>query len=144
MAKQVFLQHKYTHKNKIGVVGFSWTTFFFGAFVPLFRGDFKIFFSLFLLYMGAIFLSPYTYTSTVTDAGQAFSYSMEGGEFYSFLMTAYYFLVNIFGAFFYNKIYTQTLIRKHYYPVTPESEIILRSYGIKVPLDYDTQEEDAE
>ena len=38
-----------TLKNEIGAIktaptGFSWTMFFFGCFVPLFRGDFKWFF----------------------------------------------------------------------------------------------------
>ena len=39
----------YLLRNRQGITksvksGFSWTYFFFGAFVPLFRGDFKWFF----------------------------------------------------------------------------------------------------
>ncbi len=39
MATQVFLEKDGI--NKTSVVGFSWTLFFFGFFVPLLRGDLK-------------------------------------------------------------------------------------------------------
>lgn len=36
-------------QHKLGYVGFSWTTFFFGPFVPLFRKDFLWFIILLIL-----------------------------------------------------------------------------------------------
>lgn len=39
MAKVIVLEKEGIQKE--GFIGFSWTMFFFGFFVPLFRGDFK-------------------------------------------------------------------------------------------------------
>lgn len=39
----VKLKHKDTNEIIQAKIGFSWTMFFFGAFVPLFRGDWKWF-----------------------------------------------------------------------------------------------------
>ena len=36
---KLILKHPVTHEIKEAPVGFSWTTMFFGAFVPAFRGD---------------------------------------------------------------------------------------------------------
>ena len=48
MATPVKLRHKETGAGKIGSVGYSWTTLFFGPFPALFRGEFLIF----LVYVG--------------------------------------------------------------------------------------------
>ncbi len=45
----IILQNKDTGLTKECATGFSWTTFFFGVFVPLIRGDLKWAFILFLL-----------------------------------------------------------------------------------------------
>ena len=37
----ITLENKKTHQLKQAPIGFSWTNFFFGFFVPLFRGDWK-------------------------------------------------------------------------------------------------------
>ncbi len=44
MAKgKIILSNKLTQMKREAPVGFSWTTFFFGFFPPLFRGDWKWF-----------------------------------------------------------------------------------------------------
>ncbi len=39
MATKITIQHPATGLTKTGAYGFSWTYFFFGWFVPLFRGE---------------------------------------------------------------------------------------------------------
>ena len=39
MATKIMMQHPSTGISKSGFYGFSWTTFFFGGFPALFRGD---------------------------------------------------------------------------------------------------------
>ena len=39
MATKIMMQHPATGISKSGFYGFSWTTFFFGGFPALFRGD---------------------------------------------------------------------------------------------------------
>jgi len=80
------MKHKDSGLLKEGFIGFSWTTFFFGAFPALFRGDFMTFFGIFaFLFILAIF-----------TAGVG-----------SFLMM-------VIWSFMYNKYYTKKLIEKGY------------------------------
>lgn len=137
----VFLKNKNNGKIKKGIVGFSWTTFFFGLFVPLLRRDFKIFLPFFFLYMAILYMMPYTYS----DIDGIFSFRIEDNiGIYQQFSTAFYFIVNILGAFFYNKFYTQNLIYRRYYPMSEETEVILNSNGIFLPHDYHHQKEDDE
>lgn len=81
----------YTLKNQNGATktvkdGFSWTTFFFGAFVPLLRGDWKWFLIMMVASAVSGFLIPFVGPSIV---GIAFS-------------------------FFYNKLYLTDLLNKGY------------------------------
>ena len=39
MATQIYIKHQQSGMTKAGYYGFSWTYFFFGWFVPLFRGE---------------------------------------------------------------------------------------------------------
>ncbi len=129
----IFLKNPKNGKIKKGILGFSFTTFFFGAFVPLFRGDFKMFFPIFLLYAVGLYFMPYTYT----NIDGFYSFQIDNSFWlYNAFSSAYYFLINICGAFFYNKIYTQGLVKKGYIPMSEESRAILYSKGIKLPEEY--------
>ncbi len=126
----VYLKDK--NQVKKGFVGFSWTMFFFGGFVPLLRGDFKIFIPIFLVYMGAFMLMPYTFSNI---DGMVSLEMIDDFGIYNMLSSVFNFVVNILGAFFYNRIYTQGLIKRGFRPVTDEGIIILQSRGIKIPSD---------
>jgi len=92
-----------TLKNDFGnikqcKVGFSWTTFFFGFFVPVFRGDFK--WALIILALDIL----------------AWLVALGIGSL----------VVNICFCFFYNKIYINDLLQKGYKAVTEADLEILR------------------
>lgn len=42
MAIKIKMVHEKTGLQKTGLIGFSWTSFFFGSFPALFRGDFVV------------------------------------------------------------------------------------------------------
>ena len=92
---EVMMQHDSGIQKKVKM-GFSWTVFFFGAFVPWFRGDLKWFAIMFLFSM---------------LAGSA-SDGIAG------------LLISIIFAFFYNKMYIKGLLVKGYRPpVSYEEEL---------------------
>lgn len=93
---EVMLQHESGVQKKVKM-GFSWTVFFFGMLVPLFRGDLK--------WAAIMFL-------TILIAGSV-SYGL-GGLLISFIF-----------AFIYNKMYIKELIEKGYRPpASYESQVL--------------------
>lgn len=82
-------------------VGFSWTTFFFGFFVPLFRGDIK--WALIMLAVSLIIGIP----------TMGFGASVAG----------------IIFSFLYNKFYTKDLFAKGYEPASETDTDVFNSKG---------------
>jgi hypothetical protein len=94
-------------KNSAGVtkevkVGFSWTTFFFGFFPALIRGDLKWAMIMFIL---SIAVGMFTLGFGAWIPGLIFS-------------------------FVYNKIYIKELLEKGYAPLDGSDDTMLRSKGI--------------
>lgn len=94
-------------RNHVGVtkavkVGFSWTTLFFGFFVPLLRGDLK-----WAIIVGILSIALGVFTFGI------------GGWIPGFVF-----------CFVYNKIYIKELLEKGYMPESREDESLLRSKGI--------------
>ena len=87
-------------KRKEIKIGFSWSTFFFGVFVPLFRGDWKWF---------AILLVAEVLLGMVSM-----------GIITGILMIAF--------PFFYNKLYAKDLYEDGYRGLTPEENQELIKY----------------
>lgn len=105
MAITLVLKNKKNNSIKLGILGFSWTTLFFGGFVPFFRGDWKTFLILLICYI-----------FTLSNS----------------LNVLYSFVVHILGAFFYNRIYTQYLVNQGYVPMNEEGITLLKIKGIMV------------
>lgn len=86
MAELIPLRHKTSGIMKDGIYGFSWTTFFFGCFPALFRGDFLTFVGTFvvLFFLGLVTAGIGT------------------------------FIGMFIWAFFYNSYYTKKLLEKGY------------------------------
>lgn len=100
------LKNPTTNQFKQVKVGFSWTTFFFGFWVPLFRGDWKW---LVIFLLADIFFGAFT---------------IGFGTF----------IFDIVIAFIYNKLYLNELISQGYKPADEASRNILQTKGIQIDI----------
>ena len=108
MATEILLRHPQTGLTKKGFVGFSWTTLFWGAFPPLFRGDF-------ITFIGGIVILIILGVLTVGI-----------GPFVAMFV----------WAFFYNGYYTRKLIERGYRLAdSPERNALAQQkLGISAPM----------
>ena len=97
----VNLKNPQTNQFKQAKAGFSWTMFFFGFWVPLFRGDWKWLIIMLLL-----------------DLIGIFTFGIVSG------------IANIVMAFLYNKLYIQDLIAAGFKPNDYASANILKTKNI--------------
>ena len=131
MAIKVRLEKEEQLKNAF--VGFSWTTFFFGFWVPLFRGKLKDFAYFFMFFLCKIIIFAVL-------AKEIFDIVYIGVEESKFeisyyiivpfiLMTALY-PIDIFLAYSYNKYYTTNMFKEGFYLIENDeySAAILKDY----------------
>lgn len=114
MAREVFLRNA-IGKIKKGRVGFSWTVLFFGAFVPLLRGDFVWFLIMFFVNFMSVLASHAIYNS----------------ENAAIATSLIFLIIQLFFCFKYNQFYTQKLVEKGFLPVDETGKIILQEYGVR-------------
>ena len=132
MAIKVRLEKEGQLKNAF--VGFSWTTFFFGFWVPLFRGKLKDFAYFFMFFLCKIIIFAVL-------AKEMFDIVYIGVEESKFeisyyiivpfiLMTALY-PIDIFLAFSYNKYSTTNMFKEGFYLIENDaySAVILKDYS---------------
>ena len=138
---------KKNDETKNGFVGFSFTTFFWKAFVPIFRGDNKGFLKFFLIWLVTsgllIFLENFPYDSIDFDKFPSisnfiislfdvkFKYIVLAILSFFLLLLIISFIVWIFVAKNYNKNYTNKLLNQGYMPSEDDSYslALLKEYG---------------
>ena len=142
---------------KKGAVGFSYTTFFFEFFVPLFRGDGKGFFMILatsILVSGPVYLINYFFKNFNFDPNSLFikilmplldikyKYILICYILFSEVLSIICILVWLYIGSWYNKNYTMRLIKKGYSPLENDDYALalLKGYGY---LEY-TEEEKAD
>ena len=155
MAKVIMLEKNGVQKQ--GFVGFSWTMFFFGFFVPLFRGDGKGFFMILatsILVSGPVYLINYFFKNFNFDPNSLFTkilmplldikykYILICYILFSEVLSIICILVWLYIGSWYNKNYTMRLIKKGYSPLENDDYALalLKGYGY---LEY-TEEEKAD
>lgn len=99
----VTLSNNYTGEVKSVKVGFSWTTFFFGFFPALLRGDFKWFAIIALIEVAA---GSFTLGIGIT-------------------------LVTVIFAFIYNGLYIKDLLSRGFQPASSADASILAARGFR-------------
>ena len=142
---------------KKGAVGYSYTTFFFEFFVPLFRGDGKGFFMILatsILVSGPVYLINYFFKNFNFDPNSLltkiltplldikYKYILICYILFSEVLSILCILVWLYIGSWYNKNYTMRLIKKGYSPLENDDYALalLKGYGY---LEY-TEEEKAD
>ena len=138
---------KKNDETKNGFVGFSFTTFFWGLFIPIFRGDSKGFLKFFLIWLATfgvlVFIARFPYDSIDFDKFPSisnfiislfdvkFKYIVLAILSFFLLLLIISFIVWIFVAKNYNKNYTNKLLRQGYMPSEDDSYslALLKEYG---------------
>jgi hypothetical protein len=106
MATRIALKHKESGIVKDGFYGFSWTTFFFGFFPALFRGDF-------ITFIGGFVISIIIGFVTL-GVGALF--------------------VGFVWAFMYNRYYTRKLIERGYVLAGSDADNMLAASALGIAL----------
>ena len=105
---------------KNAYVGFSWTTFIFGFWVPLFRGRFKDFFYFFMFFICKIVIAVVLVKEIFDIISIGIRESRLEISYYIIvpfiLMTALY-PIDVFLAYTYNKYYTTNMFKEGFYLV---------------------------
>ena len=131
MAIKVRLEKEGQLKNAF--VGFSWTTFFFGFWVPLFRGKLKDFAYFFMFFLCKIIIFAVLAKEIFDIAYIGIEESKFEISYYIIvpfiLMTALY-PIDIFLAYSYNKYYTTSMFKEGFYLIENDeySAAILKDY----------------
>ena len=131
MAIKVRLEKEGQLKNAF--VGFSWTTFFFGFWVPLFRGKLKDFTYFFMFFLCKIIIFAVLAKEIFDIAYIGIEESKFEISYYIIvpfiLMTALY-PIDIFLAYAYNKYYTTNMFKEGFYLIENDeySAAILKDY----------------
>ena len=142
---------------KKGAVGYSYTTFFFEFFVPLFRGDGRGFFMILatsILVSGPVYLINYFFKNFNFDPNSLltkiltplldikYKYILICYILFSEVLSIICILVWLYIGSWYNKNYTMRLIKKGYSPLENDDYALalLKGYGY---LEY-TEEEKAD
>ena len=131
MAIKVRLEKEGQLKNAF--VGFSWTTFFFGFWVPLFRGKLKDFTYFFMFFLCKIIIFAVLAKEIFDIAYIGIEESKFEISYYIIvpfiLMTALY-PIDIFLAYAYNKYFTTKMFEEGFYLIENDeySAAILKDY----------------
>ena len=131
MAIKVRLEKEGQLKNAF--VGFSWTTFFFGFWVPLFRGKLKDFAYFFMFFLCKIIIFAVLAKEIFDIAYIGIEESKFEISYYIIvpfiLMTALY-PIDVFLAYSYNKYYTTNMFKEGFYLIENDeySAAILKDY----------------
>ena len=138
---------KKNDETKNGFVGFSFTTFFWGLFIPIFRGDSKGFLKFFLIWLATfgvlVFIARFPYDSIDFDKFPSvrdyvislfdvkYKYIVLAILSFFLLLLILCFIVWIFVAKNYNKNYTNKLLNQGYMPSEDDSYslALLKEYG---------------
>ena len=141
------IELKKNDETKNGFVAFSFTTFLWGAFVPIFRGDGKGFVKLFFIWLVTsglvIFLEKFPYDSIDFDKipsirdfivsllNVKYKYIFLASYCFYSLLSLISFVIWIFIAKNYNRDYTNKLLNQGYMPSEDDnySLALLKEYG---------------